>query len=794
MLCSVCKKNMAVIFINKLDKDGKSTGESTGLCVDCAKKQGIDPISNLMKQMSNMSEEDMENMTAQFDSMLNDFSMSEDSLDDDNEEPSNSKGFGFPNLFSNFMPFKNKKSNDENSESESVKNTSSTSSNKKDFGASKKARKKTKYLDTFGENLTQKARENKLDRVIGREAELERMIQILNRRSKNNPALIGEPGVGKTAIVNALAIAIAKGEVPSKLISKEVYLIDMTSLVAGTQFRGQFESRIKGLIDECKSLGNIILAIDEVHNIVGGLEHDNSMNAANMLKPALANGSVQLIGATTLKEYRKYIEKDSALERRFQPILVDEPSIDDCVNILKGIKEYYEEYHKVKISDEVLKDAAILSDKYIHDRFLPDKAIDLIDEASARVNLDDVILSRIEKIEKQLSDVKDEIEEIGDINANDTDTNETSQVETFEKLAKLKETECKLQKELDELNKKSKPRKVTFDDLAKVIELWTKIPVTRLKTKETQKLLNLEDTLKKRIVGQDAAIKSISDAILRKRANIRNIERPPSFIFVGPTGVGKTELVKTLAYELFDNKDAVIKLDMSEYTEAHSTSKLIGAPPGYVGYDEAGQLTEKIRRNPYSIVLFDEIEKAHPSIYNMLLQILDEGKLTDSQGKSVSFKHTIIVLTSNLGTNFKSDSYGFANAKIEEDLLQSKVSDALKEYFSPEFLNRIDNIVVFNKLKQNDIEKIAKILIDELKDETSQKHILFDYTDNVVKYIAKVGFDSSFGARPLRRAIQNNIEDLLALEYIKGNVKENKKYLLDVENDKIIIKNYEVID
>ena len=778
MLCSVCKKNVAVIFINKLDNDKKPTGETIGFCMECAKKKGIDPVSNIMRQISNMSEEDMENMSEQFDSMLNDINNFDDDIDD--ESP---KGFALPNIFGNFMNFKSKK----NSQSDESKTSSNNQDSKRSNVNSQKVNRKTKYLDTFGENLTRKARENKLDKVVGRQEELERMIQILNRRSKNNPALIGEPGVGKTAIVNALAIAIANGQVPSKLISKELYLIDMTSLIAGTQFRGQFESRIKGLIDECKSLGNIILAIDEVHNIVGGLEHDNSMNAANMLKPALANGSVQLIGATTLKEYRKYIEKDSALERRFQPIIVEEPSVSDCYNILKGVKEYYENYHKVKIPDDVLMDAVMLSDKYIHDRFLPDKAIDLIDEAAARVNLDDIILSKIEKLQNNLKNIQDSIEELEYINTSE-DISEDDKVTSYEKLAKLKEEECKIEKELDLLNKKSKPRVVNFDDLAKVVELWTKIPVTRLKTKETDKLLALETTLKKRIIGQDAAIEAISNAIIRKRANIRNINRPPSFIFVGPTGVGKTELVKTLAYELFDDKEAIIKLDMSEYTEAHSTSKLIGAPPGYVGYDEAGQLTEKVRRNPYSIILFDEIEKAHPSIYNMLLQILDEGKLTDSQGKSVSFKHTIIVLTSNLGTNFKSDSYGFANSDIEENILQSKVSDALKEYFSPEFLNRIDNIVVFNKLSNSSIERITKILLDELKEETAVRHILFDYTDKVIKLISKLGYSKQYGARPLKRAIQKNIEDLIAIEFIKKNIKENQKFLLDVDDDKIVIK------
>lgn len=787
MLCSVCKKNMAVIFINKLDKDGKNTNETTGLCLDCAKKQGIDPISNLMKEMTNLSDEEMENMSEQIDTMFGGIlnmdelsGMSElDNLS--NEEDADSKHGFFPGGLGNMMPFKQKNKKQENTDDNDKK-------------AKKKKNKKNKYLDTFGENLTEKARRNELDAVIGRDTELARMIQILNRRSKNNPALIGEPGVGKTAIVNALAIAIAKEQVPSKLINKEVYLVDMTSLVAGTQFRGQFESRIKGLIDECKSLGNIILAIDEVHNIVGGLEHDNSMNAANMLKPALANGTVQLIGATTLKEYRKYIEKDSALERRFQPVMVEEPNAEDCYQILKGIKGYYEDFHKVKIPDEILRDAVSLSDKYIHDRFLPDKAIDLIDEACARVNLEDVMLAKIEKLQKELDDISAQEEELAselaksdsskDSNTTDIDNDELS---TFERAAKIKEISCKLKTELDALMKKAKPKEVTFDNLAQVVELWTKIPVMRIKTAETEKLLKLKDSLASHIIGQDKAIEVISNAILRKRANIRNIDRPPSFIFVGPTGVGKTALVKSLAYELFDNEDAVIKLDMSEYMEAHSTSKLIGSPPGYVGYDEAGQLTEKIRRNPYSIVLFDEIEKAHPSVYNILLQILDDGKLTDSQGKSVSFKHTIIVLTSNLGTNFKSDGYGFANNKIESDMLNSKVQDALKEFFSPEFLNRIDDIVVFNALSHDNIVKIADLLLQELQKEVSQKHIQFTYTPAVTKYIVDIGYHKKFGARPLRRAIQNNIEDLLALSYIKGTLKENKEYKLDVVDQKIQI-------
>lgn len=773
VLCSVCKKNMAVIFINKLDKDGKSTNESTGLCVECAKKQGIDPLANIMKEMEKISPEEMENMSKQFDEMLGGMNLDDDfDYDDDIDNEKPKMGFGLHNLFNNPMSSKSKE----------------TEEDEKSNDKKSKKKKKTKYLDTFGENLTQKARDKKLDKVIDRNRELQRMIQILNRRSKNNPALIGEPGVGKTAIVHALAQEIVDGNVPGKLINKEVYLIDMTSLVAGTQFRGQFESRIKGLIDECKSLGNIILAIDEVHNIVGGLEHDNSMNAANMLKPALANGSVQLIGATTLKEYRKYIEKDSALERRFQPVMVDEPTSKECFEILKGIKGYYEDYHKVKVSDEILKLSVSLSQKYIHDRFLPDKAIDLLDEACARVNLEDVLLAKIEKLERKLKEIESQEEDLEqELESSDSSQdNSNTTIDAYEKAAKIKEEQCKVQTKLDELIKKAKPKEVTFDNLAQVIELWTKIPVTRVKTTETEKLLSLKENLSKRIIGQSEAIEAISNSIIRKRANIRNISRPPSFIFVGPTGVGKTQLVKELAFELFDNKEAIIKLDMSEYMESNSTSKLIGSPPGYVGYDEAGQLTEKIRRNPYSIVLFDEIEKAHPSVYNILLQILDEGKLTDSQGRSVSFKHTIIVLTSNLGTNFKSDGFGFANKQIESDMLENKTRDALKEFFSPEFLNRIDDVITFNKLSYEDLLKISEILIKELQDETKEKNILFEYSPEVIKYIVDNGYNDKFGARPIRRAIQKYIEDLLAVEFIKGNIKENKVYTLGIENNKVI--------
>ena len=603
MLCSDCKKNQAVIYINKIEKDsvdGKPV-ETIGLCLQCARKRGVDPFSQIASSMKNMSPEEIEKMTGSFENILANMDM---------DKLSNMFGGmdGFPEEFGfdSAMDFMGQ-------EVEEDEETSKVKQGTKVKTKEKKANKKMKYLDTYGTNLTKLSREGKLDKVIGRKEELERLIQILNRRIKNNPALIGEPGVGKTAVINALALKIAEKDVPQKLMNKEVYLLDMTAMVAGTQFRGQFEARMKGVIDECSAYSNIILAIDELHNIVGGMEHDNSMNAANILKPALANGTIQVIGATTIKAYRKYIEKDTALERRFQPIIVDEPSIEESIEILKGIKKYYEDHHKVIIPDEVIEDAVRLSEKYIYDRFLPDKAIDLLDEACSRVYLDNKIQAQIESIEEKLKEVDEEIKEteenISEIGENDP--------EIYEKTANLKAAECTLKTKLEELNKKSKKSIVTFENLARVVEMWTKIPVSRVSTVESEKLLALEESLNKKIIGQETAVKSLTNAILRKRSNIKNTVRPPSFIFVGPTGVGKTALVKALAYELFDREESIIRLDMSEYMESHSVSKLIGSPPGYVGFEDAGYLTEKVRRNPYSIILFDEIEKAHPSIYNI---------------------------------------------------------------------------------------------------------------------------------------------------------------------------------
>lgn len=767
MLCSDCKKNMAVIYINKLEDDGDGNSKSkevVGLCMECAKKRGIDPLKNVTQAFNNLSPEDMKSLTEQFTNMFSGANLE-----------------NLANMFGEISPEDMEYMNEAFSQGMQPEESNIQFNSQNDQKEKiKKENKKLKYLDTYATNLTRLAKEGKLDKVVGREKELERLIQILNRRTKNNPALIGEPGVGKTAVINALALKIAAKEVPQKLANKEVYLLDMTAMVAGTQFRGQFEARMKGVIDECKAYSNIILAIDELHNIVGGLDHDNSMNAGNMLKPALADGTIQVIGATTLKEYRKYIEKDSALERRFQPIMVDEPSSDETVEILRGIKHYYEEHHKVIIPDEILKDTVRLAQKYIFDRFFPDKAIDLLDEACSRVYLDNKVQSQIESIEDKLKDIENEIK--------DTESEITdSDVASYEKAATLKATECTLKTKLDELNKKVKKSVVTFDNLAKVVELWTKIPVSRLTTAESDKLLGLENELNKKIIGQTDAVKNLSQAILRKRSNITDSVRPPSFIFVGPTGVGKTALVKALAYELFDREDAIIRLDMSEYMESHSVSKLIGAPPGYVGFDDAGYLTEKVRRNPYSILLLDEIEKAHPSVYNILLQILEDGRLTDSQGRTVSFKNTVVIMTSNLGTNYKSDGFGFANEESNKENMSTKVEAALKDYFSPEFLNRIDDIIVFNKLNKQNAMDITRLLLNEYITEVENKKIYLKYTEALVEFITNTGFSDKFGARPLRRAIQKNVEDLIAYKYIKGELKENTNYILDVLNGTVTL-------
>lgn len=635
----------------------------------------------------------------------------------------------------------------------------------------KKTNKKKKFLDTFGTNLTEKAKNNQLDMIIGREKEIQRIVQILNRRSKNNPCLIGEPGVGKTAIAQGLAIRIANQNVPAKLLNKEVYLLDMTAVIAGTQFRGQFESRMKGIIDECKEFGNIILVIDEIHNIIGAGDGEHSMNAANILKPALSNGEIQLIGTTTLKEYRKYIEKDSALERRFQQVLVEEPNVEDSIGILDGIKKYYEDYHKVKISSDVIRQAVIMSEKYIHDRFLPDKAIDILDEACSRINLENKELFKLEMLKQELVQVQNEKEEV--VAADST--------EDYQKAANLKTRECQLIEEIDKLNSKVKPRQLTIQDIANVIESWTKIPVKKITEAETQKLLNLETNLHKRIVGQEEAVNSVARAIRRNRAGLKSTKRPPSFIFVGPTGVGKTELAKSLAYEMFGNEDSIIRIDMSEYMESHSTSKLIGAPPGYVGYDEAGQLTDKVKRKPYSIILLDEIEKAHPDVFNILLQVLDDGKLTDSQGNTVNFSNTIIIMTSNAGSNTNTNSIGFGKQSIDKN----KVMNSLKEVFRPEFLNRIDEIISFDSLNKEQLLEIVDLMLKDTFKVLKEKDITMNISSDARNYILEKGTDIKFGARPLRRAIQRYIEDELAEMILKGELKDGQTVNVEIENEKL---------
>ena len=775
MLCSICNKNTAVIFVNKQLPDKSFATE--GLCYDCAKKRGINPLDVLSKQ-ANLSEDDVKDMANQIENMFKDMSgnididaiidgndINPDELGEDFENSDSPNAVPLGSIFSNIFGMKN---NDGTS--------SSTSSGSQKVKVDKKVKdKKRKALDTFGTNLTVKAKNNELDAVIGRNKEIQRVIQILNRRSKNNPCLIGEPGVGKTAIAQGLAIKIANGKVPAKLLNKEVYLLDMTAVIAGTQFRGQFEARMKSIIDECKSLGNIILVIDEIHNIIGAGDGEHSMNAANILKPSLSNGEIQLIGTTTLKEYRKYIEKDSALERRFQPVLVEEPSITDSIDILEGIKKYYEDFHKVKISTDVIRQTVIMSEKYIHDRFLPDKAIDILDEACSRINLNNKDLYKLEVLKNELAKVQEEKEEAALADS----------TEDYQKAAELKTKECNLLAQIDDINSKLVLKDLTVQDIAEVIENWTKIPVKKITEEETQKLLNLESNLHKRVIGQNEAVESVARAIRRNRAGLKSTKRPPSFIFVGPTGVGKTELAKSLAYEMFGNENSIIRVDMSEYMESHSTSKLIGSPPGYVGYDDAGQLTEKVKRNPYSIVLLDEIEKAHPDVFNILLQVLDDGRLTDSQGNTVSFENTIIIMTSNAGSNLNTNSIGFGGASIAN---KNKTLDALKSTFRPEFLNRVDEIVVFEPLNNEQLLQIINLMLKDTNLVLADKNIIMNVSDEAKQYLLQKGTDLKYGARPLRRAIQRYIEDELSDMLLKSELKNGQTVNIDVKDDKLTFK------
>ena len=651
-------------------------------------------------------------------------------------------------------------------------NASSSHFDKKVKTEAKPNTKKRKALDTFGTNLTNKARNSEIDNVIGRDKEISRIIQILNRRTKNNPCLIGEPGVGKTAIAQGLALRIANGEVPAKLLNKEVYLLDMTAVVAGTQFRGQFEARMKSIIEECKSSGNIILVIDEIHNIIGAGDADHSMNAANILKPSLADGTIQLIGTTTLTEYRKYIEKDTALERRFQPVMIEEPSVSDSIEILKGIKKYYENYHKVKISNDIIEKLVVLSEKYIHDRFLPDKAIDVLDEACSRINLDNKDLYNLEVLKNKLADVQAQKEEAAQADSTDD----------YKKAAELKTQECNLIDQINSIEAKMVPKELTIQDIAKVIENWTKIPVQKITEEETKKLLSLEDNLHKRIIGQNDAVAAVSRAIRRNRAGLKSTRRPPSFIFVGPTGVGKTELAKALCYEVFGNEDSIIRIDMSEYMESNSTAKLIGAPPGYVGYDDAGQLTEKVKRHPYSIILLDEIEKAHNDVFNILLQVLDDGRLTDSQGNTVNFENTIIIMTSNVGSNQNTNSIGFGSTS---EFRKSKIEASLKETFRPEFLNRIDEIVVFDSLNSDELTQIVDLMLKDTQNVLNDRDIKMYVSDEAKQFLLKKGTDIKYGARPLRRAVQRYVEDMLSDMILKSELKNGQKIYIDEKNDEL---------
>ena len=770
MLCSRCNKNTAVVFVNRLDDNKQQQME--GLCYNCAKELGINPLEALAKQ-ANLSQTDLEDMTTQFETMFKDISenMSEDELntimEEGEEAMENMTPDSLGSIFSGLFGFKK---NQDDDSTETSQTSSGSDKTQKVKEAKKQNNKKKKALDTFGTNLTNKAKNNQLDMVVGRDKEIQRIVQILNRRSKNNPCLIGEPGVGKTAIAQGLAIKIANGNVPAKLLNKEVYLLDMTAVIAGTQFRGQFEARMKSIIDECKNLGNIILVIDEIHNIIGAGDAEHSMNAANILKPSLSNGEIQLIGTTTLKEYRKYIEKDSALERRFQPVKIEEPSVEDAIEILNGIKKYYEDYHKVKISKDVIKQTVIMSEKYIHDRFLPDKAIDILDEACSRINLNNKQLYKLEVLKNELKQVQEEKEEAASADS----------TEDYQKAAELKTKECKLNEEIEALSKTMKTVSLSVQDIANVIEHWTKIPVKKITEAETQKLLNLEGNLHQRVIGQNEAVTAVSRAIRRNRAGLKSTKRPPSFIFVGPTGVGKTELAKSLAYEMFGNENSIIRIDMSEYMEGHSTSKLIGSPPGYVGYDDAGQLTEKVKRNPYSIILLDEIEKAHPDVFNILLQVLDEGRLTDSQGNTVNFENTIIIMTSNAGSTLNTNSIGFGATELTR---RNKILDSLKEVFRPEFLNRVDEIVVFEQLSKEQLLQIVDLMLSETAKVLQDKDITMEVSSEAKNYILQQGTDIKYGARPLRRAIQRYIEDEISDLILKSELKNGQKVTITFDTE-----------
>lgn len=766
IMCSKCNKRVAVVFMTKLENGEK---DSRGLCIKCARELGI-PVDNMMGGVLDkfgMNAEQLESMEDDITEMLESGGLPSDS--DDNED-GGAPAIDFPKLLRESGLFPNANiggnlSNISGNGGEKLPVEKSAESGEQNREKRKeKGDKKYKFLTTYCRNLTKAAKDGKIDRIIGRDRELARIIQILCRRQKNNPCLIGEPGVGKTAIAEALAIRTADGDLPYKLKGKEIYLVDLTALVAGTQFRGQFESRVLGLLSEVKEKGNAILVIDEVHNIVGAGDSDGSINAANIFKPALSRGEVQIIGATTLNEYRKYIEKDTALERRFQPVTVNEPSIDETADMLRGIKHYYEEFHGIVIPDELIKKTVVLSERYITDRYLPDKAIDLLDEAASSLSLNSACINESYEIRDNLLALKEEREALENQIVTDSGNNEEN---NYEQIAKIKEKEIKLSERLKELEPLTKNVLMTVEDLAQVIEVWTGVPAQNINQDEFEKIDKIEERLKERIIGQDEAVSAVARAIKRNRAGISYKRKPVSFIFAGPTGVGKTELVKTLAADLFNSPETLIRLDMSEFMEKHSVSRIIGAPPGYVGYDEAGQLTEKIRRRPYSVVLFDEIEKAHPDVLNVLLQILDDGRITDARGKTVNFENTIIVMTTNAGSDKGSAAGFFTDSR---SVSESKTQKALEGFLRPEFINRVDEIITFRSLDRNDFIGIARIMLGELKTAMSEKDISLEYTDGAVEYIAEKSFSEKFGARNMRRFIQRELEDKLA-ELIISNYK-----------------------
>ena len=764
-LCSRCKKNIAVVFITR-QENGQNVNE--GLCLKCAKNLGLPQVDEMMRRMG-ITDEDLDNISNE---MMGAFGGAEslegltdaDDPDADNEdEDGKTATFPFLSRFFGGSPAANDASGGE------AEQTQSPRSNKKSEKGSKH-----KFLDSYCINLSQRARDGKLDAVVGRAEEIERVIQILNRRQKNNTCLIGEPGVGKTAIAEGLAQRIVAGEVPFKLRSKEVYLLDLTALVAGTQFRGQFESRMKGLIEEIRKMGNVILVIDEVHNIVGAGDAEGSMNAANILKPALSRGEIQVIGATTFTEYRKHIEKDTALERRFQPVTVNEPNMEDTLKILKGIAHYYEQYHGVKIPEGILRQAVLLSERYITDRFLPDKAIDLIDEACSDLNLHDKNINRRMELRREIEDYDKERELL-----------QGAEEPDFERLAELKSLTMKAQEELDALCAQGDPQ-LSMDNLARVIELWTKIPASRIREDEFHRLSELDKRLKEHIVGQDEAIEAVSAAIRRNRVGISPKHKPVSFIFVGPTGVGKTELVKQLAQDLFNSPDALIRLDMSEFMEKHSVSRIVGSPPGYVGYDEAGQLTEKIRRKPYAVILFDEIEKAHPDVMNVLLQILDDGEITDSHGRKVNFENTVIVMTSNAGSERKEGTVGFGHTVNEQN--RDRAMKALGEFLRPEFLNRVDEVICFNRLDEQNFAGIARIMLSELQKSLEDKGLHFAWDEAVEEYLVKKSYSTTYGARNLRRTIQKDLEDTMAAQIIDSYEHPVTQIRASMEDGKLVVR------